>query len=74
MRSEGDGIPFSSKSPSIKLLADLSHIDWGMEYRLDKVCARKPHDTTPTSEIEAVELYPYGAAKLRMAEMPKVKK
>lgn len=73
VRSEGDGIPFSSKSPSIKLVANMCPIDWGMEYHLDNVCARKPHDTTPKGDARAVELYPYGAAKLRMTEMPKVK-
>ena len=58
----------------LKLIAEMSHVDWREEYRYDNVCAKKPFKTDALDEPQRLELYPYGSAKLRMTEMPKIKK
>lgn len=67
-------IPFSSDNPPIMITANLQKIDWGFEERYDTVCAKIPHSTEPTSEEIQTRLIPYGCAKLRMTELPFVKK
>ena len=68
-----DSYPFSSENPPIKLLAELSHIDWRTEPRFDRVCAKTPYSRTALEEPQRVALYPYGCAKLRVTELPKTK-
>ena len=67
-----DGYPFSSKNPPVKLLATLAPVEWGTEPRFDRLCARVPDGRQAIGEARKVELYPFGAAKLRMTEMPKI--
>ena len=67
-----DEYPFSSKNPPVKLLATLAPVDWGTEPRFDRLCARVPLSRQAIGEARKVELYPFGAAKLRMTEMPKI--
>lgn len=74
VKSDGDEYPFSSKNPRLKLVAEISHIDWRFEHRLENVCARLPRCREALDEAKKTELYPYGCAKLRMTEMPKIKK
>jgi hypothetical protein len=68
-----DGFPFSSKNPPVKLVASLSHIDWRHEPRFDSVCAKIPFSRKALDAPTSIELYPYGCAKLRVTEMPKIK-
>ncbi len=65
-------IPFSSKTPAIVLKAKVKSINWGLEDGYETVCAKLPESREGIGEAKDVELYPYGAAKLRMTEMPKI--
>lgn len=51
------------------MLSQMCHIDWGCEFGYDTVCAKKPKSRKALDNPIAVELYPYGCAKLRMTEM-----
>lgn len=66
-------IPFSSENPPVLVKAKAVKIDWGLEDGYETVCAKIPESTKPVGQEEAVTLYPYGCAKLRMTEMPLVK-
>lgn len=66
--------PFSENKPPIILKAEVCKINWGLADGYETVCAKIPESAEPLSAPEAVELYPYGCAKLRMTEMPFVKK
>ena len=66
--------PFSENKPPIILKAKVGKINWGLADGYETVCAKIPESAEPLSAPEAVELYPYGCAKLRMTEMPFVKK
>lgn len=69
-RREISDIPFSSKNPPIVIKTKVKKIDWGFEDGFETVCAKIPESREPLSEEKDVELYPYGAAKLRMTELP----
>ncbi len=69
---EVSDIPFSSEKPPIVLKAKVKHIDWGFEDGYDSVCAKIPLSREGIGEAEDIELYPYGCAKLRMTEIPKI--
>lgn len=71
---DGDEYPFSSKNPQIKIAASLAQINWGYEDGYDNVCARLPKSRKSISQPQKIELIPYACAKLRMTEMPKIKK
>ncbi|MBR2020177.1 MAG: glycoside hydrolase family 127 protein [Clostridia bacterium] len=73
-RDGEDGIPFSSHAPSLVLHAELSHIDWGLLERFENVCAKVPRSRRALDGPQPMVLYPYGCAKLRMTELPIVKK
>ncbi len=70
----GSDIPFSAKQPMVTLTAKIVPIDWGYEPKFNTICAKIPHSTLPTGEERTVTLIPYGCAKLRMTEMPFVRK
>ena len=65
-------IPFSQKNPPLKIKAKLCHIDWGLEDGYETVCAAVPNNRTPLDEATERELIPYGCARLRMTELPKI--
>lgn len=74
--AEQDGdpeVPFSSKDPRLVLKAELASIDWGFEEGYTTVCAKRPKHRTPLTDPCEKALFPYGCAKLRMTEMPKLK-
>ncbi|MBQ9080962.1 MAG: glycoside hydrolase family 127 protein [Clostridia bacterium] len=72
-RRELADIPFSSESPAIVVHAKVRRIDWGLEDGYETVCAKTPASRKPIDEEERdIELYPYGCAKLRMTELPKI--
>jgi hypothetical protein len=58
--------PFDPHTPALGLRAKLRTVAWDME---DGICARVP-DVSKTGPLCERELIPYGAAKLRMTEMP----
>ena len=65
-------IPFSSTEPAVVVHARVAPIDWGYEDGYNSVCAKVPHSTEPTGEEREIKLYPYGNAKLRVTEIPKI--
>ena len=64
---------FTEDTPMLTLRANLARIDWGYREGYDTVCAMTPKSRRALEEPIAVELWPYGCAKLRMTEMPMVK-
>lgn len=70
----GDDIPFSSKAPRLSLTASLCRIGWDYADGYETVAAPKPISNRALSDVQDFELIPYGCAKLRMTEMPIVKK
>ena len=67
-----DEYPFSSINPPLKLSARVQRIDWEKEDGFDTVCAAYPQSRVPIAPPEAVDLIPYGCAKLRITELPKL--
>ena len=65
-------IPFSSESPAVTVKARVKKIDWGYEDGYETVCAKIPQSRDPLGDEEEIFLYPYGCAKLRMTEIPKI--
>ncbi|MBQ7548310.1 MAG: hypothetical protein IJT03_01250, partial [Clostridia bacterium] len=58
--------------PPLKLSARVQRIDWEKEDGFDTVCAAYPQSRVPIAPPEAVDLIPYGCAKLRITELPKL--
>ncbi len=73
-REAEDEIPFSSEHPTVVLHAKLFHIDWGCEDGYETVAAKLPNSRRPLDAPTEYTLHPYGCAKLRMTEMPLIKK
>ena len=70
-REVGD-TPFSSEKPPVVLKAKMRKIDWGLEDGFETVCAAYPESLDPVGGEEEVVLFPYGCAKLRMTQMPRI--
>ena len=73
IEKQGDAIPFSSVSPRVVLKTKLAPVKWEFADGYDSVADKKPVSNRAIGETEEVELIPYGCAKLRMTEMPKIK-
>ncbi len=69
-----DAVPFSSTSPALKLHAKLAPVDWDFADGFDTVAAATPISDKATGEAVDMVLIPYGCAKLRMTEMPVLRK
>ncbi len=67
-----DGIPFSSENPPVTVRARVKNIEWGLEDEYETVCAKLPQSREPIGQEREIDLYPYGCAKLRMTELPKL--
>ncbi|MBQ8768689.1 MAG: glycoside hydrolase family 127 protein [Oscillospiraceae bacterium] len=67
-----DDVPFSGEKPPVVVKAKVRKIDWGLEDGYLDVCAKVPESREPISAEEEIELYPYGCAKLRMTELPRI--
>ncbi len=65
-------IPFASKQPPVTVRAKVRNINWGYEDGYETVCAKIPQSVAPISEEKELQLYPYGCAKLRMTELPRL--
>ncbi len=65
-------VPFSSVNPPVVIKTGVKKIDWGFEDGYDTVCAKIPESRAPMGDEKEIMLYPYGCAKLRMTEIPKI--
>ena len=72
-RNGPGAVPFSEEAPAVVVKAKAARIDWGYADGYDTVCAKIPESIVPLSEPEEVILRPYGGAKLRMTELPRIK-
>ncbi|MBQ7049620.1 MAG: hypothetical protein IJN87_03235, partial [Firmicutes bacterium] len=72
-RKKVDAIPFSSDCPPVVVKTQVQKIDWGLADGYETVCAKVPESREPISKAQEIELYPYGCAKLRMTELPKIR-
>ena len=66
-------IPFSQDNPPVTIKAKMKQIDWGLKFPYKSICRKTPKSTTPVSDVQAIELCPYGCTRLRMTEMPVLK-
>lgn len=62
--------PFSQENPPLTIKANMQQIDWGLKFPYKSICRKTPKSTTPVSDVQKIELCPYGCARLRMTEMP----
>lgn len=67
-------VPFSQKEPPVTIKAKMQKINWGLKFPYRSVCRKTPKSKEPVSEVQEIELCPYGCARLRMTEMPVIKK
>lgn len=74
IENEVDAIPFSSVNPPVQIEAKVCHIDWGYEDGYNTICAKVPNSRKPLDDAQTIKLAPYGCAKLRMTEIPLIKK
>ena len=65
-----DGAPFSETKPSVTINANMQQINWGLKFPYRSICRKTPKSRVPVSDIQEIELYPYGCSRLRMTEMP----
>ncbi len=70
-RTPGE-VPFSSSEPPVVLKTKAVPIGWGLEDGFETVCAAYPQSTEPLDTEREIELWPYGCAKLRMTQLPKI--
>ncbi|MBR6740484.1 MAG: glycoside hydrolase family 127 protein [Clostridia bacterium] len=69
---EVSDVPFSSELPPVVIKTVGKKINWGYEDGFETVCAKIPESTEPISDEKELTLWPYGCAKLRMTELPKI--
>ena len=67
-------IPFSQEKPPVTVRAKMQQIDWGFKFPYRSICAGVPKSTVPVSSVQEIKLQPYGCSRLRMTEMPLLKK
>lgn len=66
-------IPYSASHPPLTLQMRMATVNWQTREGFDTVSAERPVSDEQTSPAQECELIPYGCAKLRMTEMPRVK-
>lgn len=67
-------IPFACNQPAVVLHTRMAPVAWNWADGYDTVPDRKPVSAKAIGPEEEKELIPYGCAKLRMTEMPKVRR
>ena len=67
-------VPFSQKNPPVTVKAKMQQINWGLKFPYRSVARKTPKSREPITEMQEIELCPYGCAKLRMTEMPVLSK
>ena len=65
-------IPFSQTNPPVSIKANMQQLDWGLKFPYRSIARKTPKSRKPISEVQRIELCPYGCAKLRMTEMPMI--
>lgn len=65
--------PFSQEKPPVTIKANMQQINWGLKFPYKSVCRKTPKSTKPISDVQKIDLCPYGCARLRMTEMPILK-
>ncbi len=68
-----DDVPFSGIHPPVSIRVQLAPVEWGWEDGFDTVPAVKPAKNVPAGPAEEHRLIPYGCAKLRMTELPRLR-
>ena len=68
-----DAVPFSSVNPPLVIKAELAPVAWDWEDGFDTVPAVKPAKHIPAGPVAEHRLIPYGCAKLRMTELPRLR-
>lgn len=63
-------IPFSQSHPPVTVKAKMQQIEWGLKFPYRTIARKTPESRAPITEVQEIELCPYGCAKLRMTEMP----
>ena len=63
-------VPFSQDEPPVTIKANMQQINWGLKFPYRSIARKTPKSTKPVSDIQEIELCPYGCARLRMTEMP----
>ena len=71
--AEGDDYPFSSVNPRVVLNARMAPFNWGYADGYTTVSDPFPKNCKGVGKTESKTLYPYGCAKLRVTEIPKIK-
>ena len=71
---EGNDVPFSMSAPRVTVKANLARVNWDYADGYNTVAEKTPRSRNAIGDAETIELIPYGCAKLRMTEMPIVKK
>ncbi len=67
-------VPFSTSAPALVLKTMMAPVDWEMADGFEAVAATLPVSDKAVGEPVEMTLIPYGCAKLRMTEMPLVKR
>ena len=67
-------IPFSQENPPITIKANMQPINWGLKFPYRSIARKTPKSRNTISDVQKIELCPYGCARLRMTEMPILKK
>ena len=63
-------VPFSESKPAVTVKANMKQIKWGLKFPYKSICRKTPESRIPVSDVQKIELYPYGSSRLRMTEMP----
>ncbi len=66
--------PFSQANPPVTIKANMQQINWGLKFPYKSIARTTPKSRVPISNVQKIQLTPYGCARLRMTEMPKVNK
>ena len=62
-------VPFCPEKPPVSLKAKLAEIEWGFN---NGHCDRQPSSRTPMSDVQEVDMIPYGCTNLRITEIPMI--
>ena len=67
-------VPFSAAQPPVTIEAGFARVAWEYAKGYGSIAVEKPRCSIARSDKRTFSLVPYGAAKLRMTEMPLVKR
>lgn len=67
-------VPFSSRKPPVTLRAAFAPVAWDYADGYETIADAYPRSSRAMGEAVEMEMIPYGCAKLRMTEMPPVRK